>query len=849
MLTPEKYQKLKALLADNGSDLSDEFRAKAQAAVDGYKNEFLARGQGVQKSDHLASNPLAMPAEQPMESPLLSVGSQASGRPTASAPQAAPNPDEARVQQLVSQLDPSLSLPAQVLAMQPGTNHPGGDEAAKEEWIRGDLNNPNGVVIAYDMPVSEVRKKLLEKPELYRALQMSVPTDPESVMSIQEGDSTHQAYNDYFFKEAADAATKAGKSIYRRSKAPWLGDGTQASRLDTLKTKLASTPAAEPQAFLLGFDDSAMFGAVRAAGEGSGLGFGGKLNPEDDEALRKSIPAYGEQNGKEPPKSGPETVGGIPEDLSMQERNDVLEESYPKLHTAGQALGTVLGPAASLWSWLTAAGAPAKTALGGVARGAARGAGAGAVDQGVRETMQAASSDDAGASLAGAPGRVLGAAAAGMAPEALGGGIRGASNQVTDWVQWGKRYKGAPGRVESHGVEPKLGKGHVAPPVVKDAELRGRKEGGRDALTVLASDLDEPLGDAARYRREESRRVSAEKAEEHYASPEGGHTLPMRNLVEVAAQRLRQLTSEVPKKGLKGVAKQRTDAPLKDVFNANIEGVSARPTKHGVELSAKEARSFLSPEWQAKLDLDKLEKAGKPVYVTPRRYDSQHADEVIEQLGKGKDEHLSAVREAAIADRAARGGGAWGSAKEKLDADVAKAKQDAKRVGADRPPGGTRAVVEAAGKGRGQHEAVPALRESARAAGGDAPEKLRGALIAEDLGDLENWSTVGGRNPIGEPRALWGLTALSDKAILKGVYPASRKLAKTKPGAASKVGRAAAAATRNVTDDRDDDRRKERDEKKAEGYGERAKAAGAGKGKSKLPIKFKRPQRGSEAQQ
>lgn len=823
-LTYEKYQKLQALLADPKKEFSDEARERAQAAIEAYQNDYSARAQGIDKRDHLAGNPLAMPAEEPMESPLLSVGSAPTSRSVTSAPQAAPNPDEAKVQQLVSSLDPSLSLPAQALAAQPATTHPGGDEAAKDEWIRGDLNNPKGLVVAYEMPVSEARKKLLEKPELFRALQLSVPPTPEAVMSIQEGDSTHQALNDYYWREAAKAAAESGKTIYRRAKAPWLGDGKGASTLDALRTKYDTMSPDAPTAFVLGFDDTANFGAGKAMQESGSSTLKRVLGGFSDEdaaklgAKRRPLPF--------------ETTGGVSEGLSVQERNDQLEESHPAAHTLGQALG-MLAPwtvANKLWGWVAGEGVEvaAKGALRGAASGLARGGAAGAVDQAAREGVQAASSyaatGDSGTTLGDAAQRIGGAAAAPAALGAVGRGLRGLGNQLTEGVRWGDRYDGAPGRVEAHGIEPRFGKGHVAPDVVKEAEMRGRKEGGRSPLTVLASDLDEPLADAANYRASDVERVAEEKAAEHYASPEGGHTLPMRNLVETAAAKLRGLTSEV-KQGLKGVGKPRSESPVKDIFNANIEGVSTRKTKNGVPLSAKEARSFLSPEWQAKLDLDKLEAKNATVYVTPRRYDSQHADEAIDQLGKSTHEDVADIYDAAIKDREQRGGGAWAKSKDALDQATEEARGNIKRIRAQKP-GGVRRTVEAVGKSKGEHQATPALRDAARRAGGDAPEKLRGALVAEDLGALKNWSTLGGRNPLSSPLSLWGLT---DKAVLKGVYPAARKLEKLPEGGAKLAGRAGETVTRNVMDDRADERRKERDEKSAEGYRERAKEAGAGK--------------------
>ncbi len=486
-LTPEKYQKLQALLSDPEKELSEDFRARAQAAVDEYKNDFLARGAAADEK----------PLAEGEGDRILSVGKPV--RPGER------HPDEAQVQRVLGQLDPAFSLPAQVLAVQPATTHPGGDEAAKDEWIRGDLNNPNGLVVAYDLPVSEVRKKLLEQPELFRALQLSVPAEPEAVMAVEEGDSTHQAFNDYMFRQAAEKATAAGKTIYRYSKAPWLSDGNGAGFLHTLKTKWDTTPADAPQAFVLGYDDTANFGAGKAAQESGAFG----PDPETQKLMAgpRAKPSF-------------ETVGGMPEGLSPQERNDALEESSPAAYTFGQTLG-MLAPwtvANKLWGWVVGEGAEAgaKTVLRGLASGAGRGAAAGAADQTAREGVQAASSyaatGDSGTTLADSGGRVLASAAGAALPASVARGLGGLGNQLTEAVEWGGRYGEAPGRLRAHGVETSFLKGHQSPPVVKEAVARGRAEGGRSATAVLASELDEPLSAAAQARVKEAKASGGKRA-------------------------------------------------------------------------------------------------------------------------------------------------------------------------------------------------------------------------------------------------------------------------------------------------------------------------------------------------
>lgn len=860
-LTYAKYQKLQALLKDPKKDFSDEARERAQAAIEQYQNDYSKRASGAQPFDQLEGNPLAMPREG--ESPIVSVDSPKKGRPTASAPQPATSPDEARVQQVISQLDPSMSLPSQALALQPATTHPGGDEAAKQEWIRGDLNNPNGLVVAYDLPVAKVREKLLEQPELFRALQLSVPPTPEGVMAVQEGDSTHQAFNDYMWRQWADKAAEQGKTIYRYSKAPWLSEGNGAGYLKTLQTKLDTMPSAAPQAVVLGYDDIAHFGAGRALQESGSSGLKKALGGFSDEDAA--------QLGAKPRQLDFETVGGIPEGLPDQEQNDILKESQPGAYHLGQGVA-MLAPwtlANKAWGWVMGEGAAASSALRGAASGLVRGAAAGAADQTAREGVQAASSyastGDPGTTLGEAGKRVAGAAAGAALPASLLRGLGGLANQVTEEVKWGPRYGGAPGRVEAQGVDVKLGRGHVMPDVVKEAEKRGRVEGGKRPLQVLAKDLDEPLADAANYRLSDVERVGEANAAEHYASDEGGHTLPVRNLVETAAQKLRGLTSEVPKNRLKGVAKPRAESPVRDILNTNIEGISARPTKNGVQLSIKEARAYLDGSWLWKLvpktakpkdaaearlmlktQLDKLEKSGKSVYVTPRRYDSRHADEVIEQLGKSTDESVADIYEAALKDREGRSWsgkkGGWSQVQEEQALAEDKARDTVRRLGSDKPGGVRRAVVRM-GKSKGQAEDIAALEETARRAGGGAvSEKLRGARVAEDLSNLQSWSSIGSQSPRGGQRSLMGLTALGDMAMLRGIYPIARQVDRLPSGAAA-AARMSTAATREMMDDQGDERRKKRDEKSAEGYRERASEAGADKPEPRKPRRVVRRRR------
>lgn len=524
-LSLAQYQKLQALLQDPNNEFSDDKRAAAQAKLDEYDNTLA----GAKFSDEA---PLA-----PGESERVIGRHKGPLEGT----------DEQKQQGLFTTINPSLALLPQVLSTQPATTHPQGDEAAADEWLRGDLNNPNGTVIAYDLPASEVRKKLFENPSLYKSLGggFSVPEKADDIMSIQSGDAVHQAFNDYYWRQTADAASKAGKTAYRYSHAPWVTDGKAGSLLQNLSTKLNNSfsPLHEmATAFVLGQDDMGYFGVNRAA-QNAGLARG-------SQGFYENLPdtplvASGTKN---------ETVGGVHHaGQSQVETNDMLEDEHPTAHALGQVAATAPGaveaiankvgigiqglsawnPANKLWGWYMGESADvaakaAKTALKGALSAGYRGAAAGATEQGVREGVDAAANyaatGDTGTTPLESGERILASALGGGTLPALGGGIRGLGNQISEAVEWGPRYKQAPGRLKAHGVETELGKGHKAPPVVAEAGARGRAAGGMNALGVLANDLQEPLSTAARAPAPNGKAAPASPAN----SPKGARRAVMR---------------------------------------------------------------------------------------------------------------------------------------------------------------------------------------------------------------------------------------------------------------------------------------------------------------------------------
>lgn len=821
-----EYMHKKAALEEYRAQYPDDADsiAKVQAALEAYesKNDVAADDPGTAREVSALTAPTeGLPSQEEISQQLS---------------HDAPEPD--RVSQLFSMLDPLHPLQPQVLATAPATTHPAGDEGAKDEWVRGDLDNPNGRVIVYDAPLAKVREDLAANPGLLD----SVGLHMSSGATVEKGDSVEQAYNDLMWTKAADAAAKAGKTAYRYAKAPWLGDGKNASLLDSLSTKLkaGALPGIEgASAFVLGVDDMANFGAARAATnaglDATDIGESEPLGPEE-KAARAALEPKHAIEGSANAGGGDELVGGSATSpaKSARENSDRLEEEHPVLHTAGQVVGAVPGLLAKAgakavglvsktaataveqgtkalgeWSltnglWDAIMGTGKVAAERGVVNSTVRGGAAAASDQAIREGLQAGSryaeTGDTGTTLREAGGRVATAAAPGAALMGLGTGVRKLAGTVAEEVRTGPRYKGAPGRVEAQGVEPKLFKGHEPTPVMREAELRGRKDGGKSTLTVLANDLNEPLADAANFRQADAERVGEANRAEYYRTPEAAQTLPVPKLVETSVEKLRELTSNVPRKGLKGVAKPGAESPVKGIFNANIEGVSTRKTKTGIPLTVDEAQKFLSDENKANLDFEKLsQKKGAKVWVTPRRYDAAHADEVIEQLAGSTDDHVAAVYESALEDRKARSfhgrKGGWAEAHE-VQADAeAKAAEAAQAIGSKSPRGPAKAVRQL-GKSRGQSDALPALEEAAGRAGGDAPERLKGARAAQDLADIDRWSAIGGLSPHGGQHGLLGLWGLGDKAVLRAAYPAARSIERMAPGAAAGSARLLGIPTR-----------------------------------------------------
>jgi hypothetical protein len=798
MLTPEKYEALKAKLLDAGpDDYSLEAQERAFAAIDEYEAAQQTKEQA----------------------------------------------DTERAQQLMQQLDPSMPIVPQVLATQGGTTHPSGDQEAESEWLRGSLDNPAGRVVVYETPTAKVREMLMADPQLGKTLTDGRGLTPEEIAAIQPGDSLHQAVNDELWKRHSDAAVAGGKTAYRYSKAPYLQGGPNASWLDTLSTKLGSMPLDSMAAVVMGYDDVANFGAIgAAAGADPYAGINAEMAAE--RAAKGIEDPQPTVEGARPSPLNPknERVGGIQAE-DAKTRQDMVAEEHPYLHAGGQLLGALHPRGASSKLFDMTLGKVAKSVAGegaGLGKRALAGAlgmgAAGSAEQAAREGVDAATGGNA--TLGEAAGRV----AEGGADALMFGGpfaaFQGLAKAGGEWVRGGKRYKGLPGQAEKlNEGKVEFGRGHIDPPDVKAARAEGKSRKMEvGPVDVLAEKLDEPIRQAGSELVGKVEKAGAANAAAHYASKEGKVTLQQENTVRASLERMRKLTSEVAGDRLTPVGKAGADNPLKGIFNAAIENVTTRPSKSGVPLSLKEAKAFLSPEWQKKAKLDVLEKRGAAkVYVTPRRLDSKRADEAIAQLSDSADEDVKAVLEAAKRDRDGRAWsgakGAWSKVQEQQAKGAAKAKEVQELAGGDKPRGAYEAVVEASTPHKGESLKLQALGELAKRSDAARPkpygpqptgpgptEKLfDSARAAGVMDELRGWSSLG-KNPSGLER---GRTMqVLDAGTLRLAYPISRKVEKA--GDARKLGKLGAV---NNDDAEREERTKKREEPAKQAAKERAAKA------------------------
>jgi hypothetical protein len=639
-LDAQKYTKLKGML-DSGAELSDDVRSQALAAIEAYENEFLSGGWG---------------------------GAQNRPAEGVSVPQPAAPAEEDIAQQVLRRLDPGLPVPAQALAIQPSTTHPRGDQAAAEEWSTGRLDNPNGVAVVYEAPVAKVRERLMEQPGLFQALGYEAPMTPEAVMALEASDPVVQSYNDYEWRRVADAATKAGKTAYRYSRAPFMHGGDKGGALDTLgaKLKFGALPALDiGTAFVMGYDEAASFGAANRVAETGAFDTAAPapLKPGEEAEfdfhptlgkVPKGAMAKPAVEGASVLGAGPhEMIGGIGQNAgSTVEQLDMLREEHPAAVTAGEVVGTAPGlvtgaikgavgtvsragaeaverglgqlshwnPANHLWDWVTNNGKgwvskAANPALKVASDVAHAGAGA-AADQltreGVRAGAELGATGETSVTAKGAFDRGLDAAKFGAtlgAVPAVASRTGSAGRQLVE-----DRFP----HIEEAAPHLQWGASSVltGPRLVPETRQVVREARRRKVSPVgtAAEEISPAIAETAATGTKTARgRRDAERSN-FQNTPEGTARQPATHLERASLEELRSAHQPQPDGSLKAVDNSHREAQR--VFNRNVADVSLTPVEGAIELTAAEAGAFLDRRAQGRLLKEDIEAAAanqKPV--------------------------------------------------------------------------------------------------------------------------------------------------------------------------------------------------------------------------------------------
>jgi hypothetical protein len=179
------------------------------------------------------------------------------------------------------------------------------------------------------------------------------------------------------------------------------------------------------------------------------------------------------------------------------------------------------------------------------------------------------------------------------------------------------------------------------------------------------------------------------------------------------------------------------------------------------------------------------------VYVQPREYSALSQEVAIRQLKrKGQenqnDRDLGKIYRGALDDRQQRlmngQPGGWAIYQRNAEQAIDAAKT-AQRLVAPKSGGAYSAALKVANHGAGSSKRLTAMMDTAQRAGGNAPDLVRAQAIIKPIEELQRRGGFG-QAPHGRPRSLLGLTALSDAALLRGVYPIARGVTEAGPGAA-----------------------------------------------------------------
>ena len=556
---------------------------------------------------------------------------------------APPSPDAVKAAELSPIIDPSVSIPAQVLSTQPATSDPKGDEAAQADWMVKGTDHSQGDTIVYEPSLASAKKELLENPQLVSALGFDPVGDytPEMIQQIGTDADIYKAYADHKWNDVRWAAAGSGTTAYRYSKAPWLqGKAAGMGQLETLDTKAraALMPLLQgATAFLMGHDDTANLGAIRRGQEATD---GEKYRPpKPDDGKEYKWTAAGWVPADQKSKSLNIVGGAIAEGGGdVAKTNELLQQEYPGHTAIGQAAGLfspegvmgLLGRAGVRAT--TAAGAVAAKAGGGIvaqgaaklgAAGAAAAAGGSAVNAG-REGVEAASdlakTGETDKTLSGVAERSL---EAGLDPTNLGLGVGGeaagmAAGALAKGIAGLPRYGGNVERVEQLGGKIALGRGPVGTEGAEAAIKEGVKRDVSpqdviaEGIAPKINDMERALaaGESAvakgsvgqaKLAKEQGNKSHGEFKQRFYATPEGRQALVPQQTLETNLRMLRQKVQKTPDGKLRPVGDGSGMGEARGQLSADVAEVSLKPQPGAIELSPEEAEMFLDPKLTTKL--------------------------------------------------------------------------------------------------------------------------------------------------------------------------------------------------------------------------------------------------------
>lgn len=632
-----------------GSGVSDEERSALLEAKAAYENEHLG---GWAKA---GPSPVANQTPAPGKLGVTGIIGQDAPAP--------PSPDD-EYGPIAAQTDPRFDLVPQGLALQPATTDPRGDREAAEKWRAGASDGP--VTVVYEPPVGLVRKQLLENPGLVRMLRSSSPPSIEEINGLTADSELYKDTANWMWRQTAEAATAAGRTVYRYAQAPWLQDEESSSKLATLGLKVggAMQPLlAAKDAFVMGADDMAAFGAARAA--------------QETAQPKRKLPVPGNTD-----------VMGLNEQVPQDtaQMNQWTREDHPTAYAAGQVLGALAPWGASNWFFQAIgegggrlAAAAAKTRLGGAvvehapgwlktaagigadtATGTAAAMGTQAGQEGVDMAAKSVQTGEVptGDRLAEAAERVTDVGA--DAWKYAGGVASGArlaqagANTIRDADRLGM---GAVGRTESNmnWGPSTMFTGPRLSGETKDLVRQANRERHAPG-DYIAEKIAPPIQQKAAERVKVAKGRAASERANYYETPEGQAQLPVTNLQRMSLEKLREHHQPQPAGGAPRPVDDKF-RPAQKVFNRHIDDVSTEPIQGGIEISADEAGSFLDARQRYRLLKNDIESANQGAPKAAEKIDRDSYLKTIKdkRARDAADEEIEASIEDIVGDNPSAG--------------------------------------------------------------------------------------------------------------------------------------------------------------------------------------------------